>query len=85
MIIPKWPKIYSFPHRDNKNIFDNPVQITEKVDGSQFSFGLFNDALIIRSKEADIDPSNPQAQFKLAVNHVVSLWNLNRLRAGRMF
>ncbi len=81
----KWPKIHSFGHRYNRHIFDGNVQITEKVDGSQFSFGMLGSDLIIRSKEASLYPEDPQSQFAPAVEHVKHLYAANKLVPGRMF
>ena len=38
--IPRYPKVLALGHRTIKNIWDGPVEITEKIDGSQFYIGL---------------------------------------------
>jgi len=40
MTIRRWSKIFSLGDQYTQGIFDGPVSITEKVDGSQFNFGL---------------------------------------------
>lgn len=46
-----------------------PVLVEEKVDGSQFSFGVdANGELHCRSKGASLNTDEPEAMFKLAVN-----------------
>jgi len=39
-----YPSIYNLGHRYIKDLFTVPVDIEEKVDGSQFSFGLFDES-----------------------------------------
>jgi hypothetical protein len=75
--------IYNLGHRAVKDLFTVPVQIQEKVDGSFFAFGLFEDPqlmefdvdgsrmeLKVRSKGAVMIPDAPEALFKLAVQAV---------------
>lgn len=75
--------IYNLGHAAIKDLFTVPVQIQEKVDGSFFAFGLYNDPqliefdvdgdrmeLKIRSKGAVMVTDAPQALFKLAVDAV---------------
>jgi len=45
-----FPKIFHIGERWIKDIFDGPVEITEKVDGSQFVFGMVDGELKMRSK-----------------------------------
>ena len=69
-----YPKIFALGHRNVINIFDDEVEITEKVDGSQFVFGKdMNGKLHIRSKGALIDIENPPQMFKLGVDYVLSI------------
>jgi len=78
----RYRMIYSFPkiwHLGNKNvasIFESEVEITEKVDGSQFNFGLVGGELHIRSKGADIVLDCPEKMFKLGVDYVLSVKHL---------
>ena len=37
------------------DLFDGEVEITEKLDGSQFGFGRVDGELVIRSKGREID------------------------------
>ena len=61
---------YSHPfalgHKAVKTIWDGTVEVTEKIDGSQFSFGLRNDVLICRSRKVEVNQVDP-GMFKLAV------------------
>lgn len=78
-----YPNIYALGHRAVKDIFSVPTIIEEKVDGSQFSFGLFEDPvaahqgalgdctiLRCKSKSVEINPEIPPAMFKSAVEYV---------------
>ena len=49
-----FPKIYDLGHRYVQNIFNEDVEITEKIDGSQFAFGKIDNDLIFRSRRAEI-------------------------------
>jgi len=69
-----YPKIFALGHRNVVNIFEDEVEITEKVDGSQFVFGKdMNGKLHIRSKGALIDIENPPQMFQLGVDYVLSI------------
>lgn len=64
--------IYSIGHKLTKEIFNVPVSITEKVDGSFFGFGIYRDSeglfeLKVRSKGAVMVPDAPEALFRRAV------------------
>lgn len=71
--IPSYPKIFNLGHPSIKDLFDGPVTIQEKVDGSQFSF--MRDAqgqIHCRSKSADINIAAP-GMFAPAVETVFIL------------
>ena len=66
-----FPKIWTAGTRHVADIFDGPVEVTEKVDGSQFGFGKTPDGeFVVRSRGQVIDPENAQKQFKPAIEHV---------------
>ncbi len=65
-----YPKIYNLGHKLIRDIFSRPVRIEEKVDGSQFSFGVFGGELRCRSKGADINLEHPEKMFAKAVAFV---------------
>lgn len=48
--IPAFPKIWHLGDPKIADIFDGPIEITEKIDGSQFSFGTINGELQYRTK-----------------------------------
>lgn len=80
-----YPQIYQLGHKNIREIFADDVQIEEKVDGSQFSFGRFPWAESVgnikcRSKGADINPDYPEKMFGPAVEFVKSIGD--QLREG---
>lgn len=82
-MIESYPKIYALGHRVNANIFTSSVEITEKVDGSQFGFGKINGELHCRSKGKAIDLDNPEKLFIPAVEYVTSM--LDHIPEGTCF
>lgn len=73
-MIKAFPKIFAIGTDYIKTIFDNDVEITEKIDGSQFVFGRIDGSeLLIRSKGQQIFPENPDKMFRLAVDYVMSI------------
>lgn len=49
-MISAFPKIFAIGTKYIDSIFDNEVEITEKVDGSQFAFGKIDGEVYCRSK-----------------------------------
>lgn len=68
-----YPSIYNVGHGAVSEIFSDNVLIEEKVDGSQFSFGIFNGEIHVRSKGAQLDIKAPEKMFSIAVDTVASL------------
>lgn len=81
-MLPPFGKIHPVGHRDVRDIFDGPVRIEEKVDGSQFSFGVVDGALHCRSKGVPLDLDAP-GMFSAGVAHVKSVQE--RLPEGYVF
>jgi hypothetical protein len=74
-----YPSIFALGHRAVRDLLLHPHTIEEKVDGSQFSFGIFpNDPtseqwespLRVRSKGAVMNPDAPEKMFTKAVESV---------------
>jgi hypothetical protein len=79
-----YPKLFAFGHRALADLLLDDVIVEEKVDGSQFSFGMFYEeanvtadtrgmlhlALKIRSKGVQMDPGAPEKMFMKAVESV---------------
>ena len=62
-----YPKIYALGHSALKELFLDDVTVEEKVDGSQFSFGIINGNFRCRSKGAQINAEYPEQMFKEGV------------------
>lgn len=74
MNISGYPNVYAIGHRALRDVlFIGPVVVEEKVDGSQFSFGVFDGELVCRSKGQRIDTDSPDKLFELGVQEVFSL------------
>lgn len=85
MKIQSFPKIFSIGTPYIKNIFDEKVYITEKVDGSQFAFGMIDGELLLRSKGAQIFPESPQKMFSNGVDYVMTLYDELQLHEGDIY
>lgn len=68
-----FPKILHVGDKLVKDIFDEEVEITEKLDGSQLGFGLINGEVVVRSKGKEQDLDNPDKMFRIAVNYIRSI------------
>jgi hypothetical protein len=80
-----YPSIFALGHRAIAELLTVPVYVEEKVDGSQFSFGLFDayerdgtlpdgaTVLRVRSKGAVMMADAPEPMFKEAVETVKRL------------
>jgi hypothetical protein len=75
-----YPKVWNLGHPSVASIFSEPVLVEEKVDGSQFSFGVFDGVLRCKSKSVEIIPGAPEGMFALAVKTADAL--LGSLREG---
>mgnify|MGYP001589373160 CR=1 FL=1 len=75
-----YPSIYTLGHKAIADLFDGPIVVQEKIDGSQFSFGRFGDELRFKSKGAIIQETQPPKMFKQAVDYVISI--KDKLRDG---
>lgn len=76
MNINSYPKVYNLGHRAIAEILDGPVLVEEKVDGSQFSFGIVDGELQCRSRKQQIildAPPNLFAEGVAAVQNVQHL------------
>lgn len=85
MHLKSYPSIFSFGHRAIADLLTVPVYVQEKIDGSQFSFGLIRSTdleilhgadsyeLICKSKGAEIFLETADKLFKCAVEYVYSI------------
>lgn len=84
-----YPSIYSLGHRAVHDLLNYPHVVEEKVDGSQFSFGLFEGEsehepveLRVRSKGAIMNVDVPEKLFNKAVETAKRLASPAALAAG---
>lgn len=69
-----FPKIFALGQRYVTEIFLDDVEVSEKIDGSQFVFGKINGELHMRSKGAALYPeAGVPNLFVPAVNHVLKV------------
>ena len=64
--------IYNVGHPAASELFNGPVTIEEKVDGSQFSFGIFDGEVKVRSKGQQLVVDAPEKMFTKAVEQVLA-------------
>lgn len=67
-----YPSIFNLGHRYVADLLLDPVLVEEKVDGSQFSFGVIDGELRCRSKGAEINIDAPEQMFSKAIGYVKS-------------
>ena len=68
-----FPKIFHIGDRYIPDLFKGTVEVTEKVDGSQFGFGISADgALVCRSKGKELFVGAPEKMFALGVSYVTA-------------
>lgn len=87
-MISAFPKIFAVGTKYVADIFDGPVEITEKLDGSQIGFGKVDGTLVVRSKGAIINLDNPDSLFKVATEYIKSIEDIlpnNTLFYGECF
>lgn len=65
-----FPKVWGLGHKALEGLLDGDVVVQEKIDGSQFSFGMFNGQLRLRSKGQEMHPDAPEKLFAHAVETV---------------
>jgi hypothetical protein len=83
MKISSYSQVYNLGHRAIEQLFDGIVVAQEKVDGSQFSFGLIDGELYCRSKGKRQMPEQPDKMFAAGVEYLKSL--TDRLPEGVVF
>ena len=68
-----YPTVYAIGHHAINGIFDNPVIVEEKIDGSQFSFGVLNGELVCRSHGKQLILDAVEKMFVKAVEAVKTI------------
>ena len=76
MELSSYPKIFNLGHAWIKDLLLDEVMVQEKIDGSQFSFGVKDGQLLCRSKGTTLDIAHPQKMFEKAVQMAQTLTSL---------
>lgn len=69
-MISSYGSIYALGHKAVATILDGEVEATEKIDGSQISFGVIDGELSIRSKGQELHLGGDNGMFNLAVTNI---------------
>jgi RNA ligase len=85
MKLHSYPKVYNLGHPAIDALFNGAVVVQEKIDGSQFSFGLVEGELCCRSKGADVHAETRDANFRAAVDTAIGLCNAGILAPGLVY
>lgn len=65
-----YPKVWNLGHPNLTQLFFDDVIVEEKIDGSQFSFGIFDGELRCRSRGKELVLDAPEKMFAVAVDAV---------------
>ena len=84
-MIKGFPKIFHLGDKRTENIFDDPVEVTEKIDGSQFNFGAVNGVLYMRSKGAEVHLNDNNKMFRQAAEFATKCFEDGKLPEGVVF
>lgn len=76
--ISSYAKVFQLGHPQIQNIFDDVVLIEEKIDGSQFCFGVVDGEFVCRShnKQIDWQSGSIDNMFKLAFESAYSRFKM---------
>jgi len=89
MELSSYGSVYNIGHKAIDGIWDNEVVIEEKIDGSQFSFGVVGTDLFVRSKGSalyfDSDGKCNQAMFQKAVDTAFFLFHHGLINNGTTY
>lgn len=85
MTVYGYPNIYAIGHKAIEGIFNEPVLVEEKIDGSQFSFGLLDGTLQCRSKGVQQNIDAPDKMFEPAISYVKHLAASGLLKEGWIY
>jgi len=72
-MIKAYPKIFTIGTDYIKDIFNEDVEVTEKIDGSQIAWAKIDDTLYIRSKGQMLYTENPEKMFVPGIEYLHSI------------
>lgn len=70
MKIHSFPKIFAIGSDYIPDLFKGSVEVSEKIDGSQFNFGVYEGEIVMRSKGKELFFEDYEKMFKIAVDWV---------------
>ena len=73
MKLHSYPKVLAVGHRYIADIFDGPVLVEEKIDGSQISFGMVDGELCIKSRNKKLIIDAPDKMFTNAIESIQAI------------
>lgn len=82
-MIPSFPKIFALGQIYVTKILSGQIEITEKIDGSAFSFGKLGGQVHMRSKRAVVHKNMADQMFDKAHDYVLSIQD--RLSDGKIY
>lgn len=82
-MIPSYGKIWNVGHRQLAQLFDGPVLVQEKIDGSYIAFGIVEGHLQARSKGSRLDFDAPDQMFARGIETITRL--ASRLTPGYVY
>ncbi len=77
-----YPKVWTLGHPAIRELFNGPVVVQEKVDGSQFTFGMIDGLLRVRSKGREIHLPTTDKLFRGACDTATRLLHDGALVEG---
>lgn len=81
--IHSYSKVYALGHSQLVGLTDEPVLIAEKLDGSQFGFGILEGVLRFRSKGVVVYPQDTTSMFANGVAAICEI--ADQLTAGYIY
>jgi hypothetical protein len=70
--VPSYPKVITIGTYGTENFLKGEVRVDEKIDGSQFGFGVYHGEIGFRSHGQLINPACPPNMFKSVVDYLLS-------------
>lgn len=77
-----YPKIFHVGRSELQEVLSKDILIEEKIDGSQFSWGVFNNELICRSKSVQLNMVAPEKMFIDAIKTIQAMHSEGKLKEG---
>lgn len=84
-MINSYPKVKALGHRELQNLFNDPVVVEEKVDGSQVSFGVIDGELHMRSKGRSFTLDSVDSLFRRFADVADGLFRAGKLVNGIVY